>query len=184
MMALIVPILLSAVLVFTASALIWMVMPHHKNDWKALPNEDAVRAALNAQKPAAGQYMIPAGGMQAQNDPAFMKKFNEGPVALLTMKPYGTTMSMGPMLIQSFLYYVTVSVVVAYLASRTIPHGTAYLHVFRAVGTMSWLAYAFAVIPDSIWFGKPWSSAIKHLVDGLIFALLTAGTFAWRWPAA
>lgn len=182
MMALIVPIVLSAVLVFIASALIWMVMPHHKTDWKALPNEDSVRAALNAQKAGQGQYMIPAGGMQSMNDPAFMKKFQEGPVAMLTLKKSPGSMSMGPMMVQSFLYYLTVSVVIAYLASRTIPLGTEYLYVFRAVGTMAWLAYGFGVVPDSIWFGKPWSSTIKHLGDALVYALLTAGTFAWRWP--
>jgi len=183
MMALIVPIVLSAVLVFIASALIWMVLPHHKTDWKTLPNEEAVRAALNAQKPGPGQYMIPAGGMQAMNDPAFAKKFQEGPVGILTLRKPPASMSMGPMMVQSFVYYLAVSFVVAYLASRTIPLGTEYLYVFRAVGTMSWLAYGFGVIPDSIWFGKPWSSTVKHLADALVFALLTAGTFAWRWPA-
>jgi len=182
MMVLMVPIFLSAVLVFIASALIWMVMPHHKTDFKTLPNEDAVRAALNAGKAGAGQYMIPAGGMESANDPARIKKLQEGPVGLLTLRQAPVTMAMGPMLVQSFVYYVAVSFVVAYLTSRTIPHGTEYLQVFRAVGTISWLAYGFGVIPESIWFGRPWSNTVKTLADALVFALLTAGTFAWRWP--
>ena len=182
MMALIVPILLSAVIVFVASALVWMVLPHHKTDWKKLQNEDAVRSVLNAQKPAPGQYLIPGGAMGGgPPDEALKKKFEEGPVAILTLRKPGFQ-GMGPMLVQSFGYYVFVSFVVAYLASRTIPLGTEYLYVFRAVGTMAWMAYGFGVIPDSIWFGRPWSSTIKHLADALLFALLTAGTFAWRWP--
>jgi len=181
MMALILPIVLSAVLVFVASALVWMVLPHHKTDWKALPNEDAVRSALNAQKASPGQYMFPWMRMGGPPDPAVIKKFQEGPVGMLRLRKPGP-MGMGPMLAQSFVYYLFVSFVVAYLASRTIPHGTAYIYVFRAVGTMAWMAYGFGVIPDSIWFGRPWSETVKNLADGLLYALLTAGVFGWRWP--
>jgi len=31
------PILLSGAVVFVASSLVWMVLPHHKSDWAALP---------------------------------------------------------------------------------------------------------------------------------------------------
>ena len=44
-MSLWLPIVLSAVLVFLASALVWMALPHHKTDWKGLPNEEAARSA-------------------------------------------------------------------------------------------------------------------------------------------
>jgi hypothetical protein len=54
--------------------------------------------------------------------------------------------------------------------------------VFRVIGTAAWLAYAWQAPADSIWKGVPWSSTVKTLVDGLIYALLTAGTFAWLWP--
>jgi len=180
MMALIVPILLSTVIVFIASALIWMVMPHHKTDWKGVPSEDAVRAALKSAGP--GAYRIPWGTGGWPPDDATRKKLDEGPVGTITLTKPGMR-SMNPMMIQSFLYYLLVSFVIAYLASRTVPRGTEYLYVFRAVGTMAWLAYGFGGVPDSIWFGKPWSQTFKHLVDALVFALLTAGTFAWRWPA-
>jgi len=92
--ALIVPILVSAVLVFILSALIWMVAPHHKTEWKGLKNEDAVRAALG--KPEAGLYMVPfAGSEQARKDPAFLKKLQEGPRALITIGRTTNSMSMG-----------------------------------------------------------------------------------------
>jgi len=34
----------------------------------------------------------------------------------------------------------------------------------------------------SIWYRRAWSMTIKATVDGLIYALLTAGTFGWLWP--
>ena len=65
-----------------------------------------------------------------------------------------------------------------------IARGTEYLTVFRLTGTVAWLAYGMAVVPDAIWFGRPWSSIIKTVFDALLYALLTAGVFAWLWPAA
>ena len=39
-------IFLASFLVFIASAIIWTVMPHHKSDFKSLPDETAARKAL------------------------------------------------------------------------------------------------------------------------------------------
>jgi hypothetical protein len=35
----------------------------------------------------------------------------------------------------------------------------------------------------AIWFGHSWSRTIKDIVDGVIYALVTAAIFAWLWPA-
>ena len=43
------PILLSAIAVWVASAIIWMAMPHHKSDFRKLPDEDAALRALTSQ---------------------------------------------------------------------------------------------------------------------------------------
>ncbi len=40
------PILLAAALVWVAGSIMWMVMPHHRSDFKALPDEEAARQAL------------------------------------------------------------------------------------------------------------------------------------------
>ena len=34
----------------------------------------------------------------------------------------------------------------------------------------------------SIWYRRAWSTTIKTTVDGLVYALLTAGMFGWLWP--
>jgi len=46
--ALWIPILLPTIAVCGTSAIIWMVMPHHKSDYGKLPDEDAARQALTA----------------------------------------------------------------------------------------------------------------------------------------
>ena len=177
------PILLSAISVWAASALIWMVMPHHKSDYAKLPDEDAAREALTPQGLAPGLYNVPH--IAAQGDlqnPEVVRKFEEGPVGFLTVLPRGVP-AMGSKVVMSFVFYLFIGTVVAYMASRTLDPGEDYLAVFRVTGTVAWLAYGTATVPDAIWFGRPWSGIIKGLLDALVYGLLTAGLFGWLWPA-
>ncbi len=77
---------------------------------------------------------------------------------------------------------LVISLFLAYLASRVLPAGAPYLEVFRLVGTAGWLAYAAGQLPAAIWMGKPWTVAWKEVFDGLLYGLVTAGTFGWLWP--
>ena len=38
-------------------------------------------------------------------------------------------------------------------------------------------------LPDSIWRGQSWCTTAKNVFDGLVYGLVTAGTFGWLWPA-
>jgi hypothetical protein len=89
---------------------------------------------------------------------------------------------MGKYLGQWFAFCLVISVFVAYLTGRTVSAGTEYLSVFRVAGTAAFLAYGMADPVDSIWKGQPWGVTVKHMIDGLVYALLTAGTFGWLWP--
>lgn len=176
------PIVLSAVIVFFASFLIHMVLRYHQSDYTKLPNEDAVRAAIRSGSPKPAQYIIPHCASPKDMESAEMKqKFIDGPVAVLNIKQSGAP-GMGPMLIQWFIFVLVISFFLAYVASHTLPAGTEYLAVFRVVGCVGFLAYAGGVIPAAIWMGKPWPVAIKEAFDGLVYGLLTAGTFGWLWP--
>jgi hypothetical protein len=177
-----VPILLSAVCVFLASSLIHMVVKWHASDYRALPNEDEVRAAIRKGNPAPGQYVLPhCSDMKDMGKPDMKQKYEEGPVGFLVINPSGMP-AMGAALGKWFVFTVLVAFTAAYLASRTLAPGTHYLQVFRVVGAVSFLAYGFGSIPMGIWMGKPWSSVIKDLADALIYGLLSAGVFGWLWP--
>jgi hypothetical protein len=89
---------------------------------------------------------------------------------------------MGPSLVQWFLFALVVSFFVAYAAIHALPEGAPYLKVFQVVGTVAFLAYAAGQLPAAIWMGKPWPVAIKEVFDGLLYGLVTAGTFGWLWP--
>ena len=53
------PIVVSGVALFFASWAAWMVLPHHKGDWKGLPNEQAVMDTLKNSGVQPGQYNFP-----------------------------------------------------------------------------------------------------------------------------
>lgn len=180
---LLLPIAVSAVFVFIASSIIHMVLKWHNPDYKKFSNEDEVRAAIRRGSPAPGEYMIPhcTHGKDAQS-PEAAKKFAEGPIGSMYIRPNGQ-IQLGPFLMKWVLYTLVVSALVAYIAQFTFEgRNPDYKEVFRLVGTTAWLAYAWGSPSDSIWKGKPWSATFRYLVDGLVYALVTAGTFGWLWP--
>ena len=72
----------------------------------------------------------------------------------------------------------------AYIASRTLPAGTDYLQVFRIVGTAAFMGYSIALAQNSIWYMKNSGATFRSMIDGLAYALLTAGVFGSMWPGA
>ena len=178
-----IPILLSAVFVFIASSIIHMVLPIHRNDFRKVPDEDNVMEALRRFKIAPGDYLMPRpSSAAALKDPAYLAKRDKGPVVVMTVLPPGPP-EMGMALLQWFVYSVLVSVFAAYITGRALGPGAHYLEVFRFAGASAFMGYSLGIIQQSIWFKKAWSSTIKSVIDGLVYALLTAGTFGWLWPA-
>jgi hypothetical protein len=177
------PIILSAVFVFVVSSVIHMFLNWHKNDVTGVPDEDGVRRALGPMNIPPGDYMVPfAGSMEAMKSPEFTEKLKQGPVIHMTVMRNGP-FSMNKSLIQWFVYCVVVSIFAAYVASRALAAGADYLAVFRFAGVTAFAAYSLALVQGSIWWAKKWSATIKSVVDGLIYAAFTAGTFGWLWPS-
>ena len=176
------PVLLSSVFVFVVSSIIHMALPWHKSDYRKVPDEDRVMDALRPFAIPPGDYMIPRpSSMQDMKSPEFANKMKKGPVLMVTVFPNGVT-SMGRNLILWFLYSGVVGVFAAYITGRALPVGAPYLHVFRFAGATAFLAYSLALWQLSIWYRRSWTTTIKSTVDGLIYALVTAGTFGWLWP--
>ena len=176
------PILLSAAIVFIMSSIIHMMLPWHKSDYPKMPNEDKVMEALRPFAIPPGDYMVPRpSSTQEMQSPEFLERMKRGPVMMLTVMPNGP-MSMGRNFVLWFLYSVGVGILAGYVAGRALPVGAPYLHVFRFVGATAFIGYSVALWQLSIWYRRAWSITIKATIDGLIYGLLTAGTFGWLWP--
>ena len=177
------PIVLSAVAIFIASSVIHMVFKYHNSEYNQLPDEADVLETMRSAKVAPGFYSFPyAGDMKEMGSPEMLEKYANGPMGTMNINPNGPP-AMGKALGLWFAYTLVVGFFVAYVASRTVAPGTHYLQVFRVVGATAFMAHSFAHISDGVWKQKPWSMTFKHVFDGLVYALLTAGVFGWLWPA-
>jgi hypothetical protein len=183
-MSLWMPILVATVAVFVASSIVWMVLPHHRTDFKKLPDEDGLLAALRKQPVPVGQYMFPhCAGPADMKDPAKKAKWETGPVGVAVIRPSGMP-AMGKQLATWAVFILFVEAVVAYLARHALPNGAPGVEVMRIVGTAAGLGFAMAQVPESIWLGRPWSVTVKNVVDAAVYALITAIVFRLFWPAA
>ena len=182
LMSLWLPILLSAVLVFVVSSLIHMLLKYHNTDFGKVPNEDQVMDALRPFDIAPGDYVIPhAGSMDAMKTPEFIEKMTKGPVAFVTVVENGPP-AMGKSLVQWFVYSLVIGAFSAFVAGHALGPGEEYRVVFHYVGTVAFAGYALALFQNSIWYKRNWATTLKSVFDGLLYALVTAGTFGWLWP--
>ena len=175
------PILVSAVIVFIASSLVWMVLPHHKKDVKTLPDEKALTDHLQQLRIPPGMYMWPCcGSKEDMKSEEFKAQFDAGPWGSLSI--LGSKPNFGRNLVLIFIFYLVVSVFVAYITSLARGPGETFLHVFRVAGAVGVLAYCAGSIPGAIFFGKPGRFVLTELIDGIVYGLLTGVIFGLFWP--
>lgn len=171
------PIVAATLACFFMSSAIWVLFKWHNSDYKATEREDEVRSALKGAKP--GYYVVPFcidyADMAKEE---IQQKFKDGPVAYVTVAENGMP-AMAPRMVGMVFYFLLISVICAYMVTRTLAPDAEYLSVFRIAGTVAFIANGLAVIPESIWFSRPWSMTFKNLADAMIYALITAGIFGW-----
>lgn len=175
--ALWIPIVVSAAFVFIYSSIAHMVLPFHKGDYSRLPDEAKVTAALEGVPP--GQYMIPYCDMATMKTPEMQERMKTGPLGTIRLTgPFSFGRNLGLM----FLFNLLVSVFVGYQAWHFLEPGEHYLHVFRMAGVSAVMAYTFGWMPGMIWYGTNRPAFWAYLFDGIVYGLVTAGTFGWLWP--
>lgn len=173
------PILVAAVGVWITSAIVWMVLPHHKSDFKALSDEKAVADVLRGTAP--GQYNIPHYDDRAEmSTPEGIRAQEEGPMVLLTVWPNGVP-AMGKSLGIWFVFCTIIGIFVAAIGRHALGPGAGFEAVFHITAAISFLAYGAASVQRSVWFGEPWGNTLKHLVDSLLYAAVTGLAFAFLW---
>jgi hypothetical protein len=180
LMSLWLPVLVSGVALFFASFVAWMILPHHKAEWKGLPSEDAVIGALRSAAVPPGQYHFPyaksPADMKAEE---FQSKVKVGPRGTMTL--WAAPPNMGANMVCTVLFFLVANFVIAYLAGMVIQAGADRWFVFRFAGTAGILTYGTANILNGIWFGR---KMVADIVDGIAYGLITGAIFAWMWPAA
>jgi hypothetical protein len=174
------PILVSGVAVFVVSAIVWMALPYHKADIKFLDNEADFDKALGGLNIKPGYYMFPGCEAKDMKSAEFQGRWKSGPWGSITIQ--GKAPSFGMNLLRCFIVYLVISAIVGYLAGIGLPAGAEYMTVFRTVGTGAILGYCMGGLANDFFLGKPTRFIITSFLDGVIFALVTAGIFAAMWP--
>jgi hypothetical protein len=163
------PILLSAILVFVVTFLLWMVSPHHRTDWTKLEDRGVMAALKQAGLPPEGQYQFNQGrGAVPGEHSGFLILFKSNMPKSLPL---------------SLFHNLVVSTAVAFVGARLLPPGSSFAEVFVPLAVVGALSYAGAPPANSIWFGRSWSSTLKEMFDGIVYGLVVAAVFAWLWPS-
>lgn len=176
------PILIAAVAVWFWNFLSWSILPIHRNDFAGLPNEDAVMSSLRGMNIAPGAYIFPRAKTTSEcKTPEFQARWKSGPAGILNIWPASS--AMGGKMIASFVVYLIVSVLIAYIGHHAFAAtGVPFVKVFQILGTAGVLAYTFAALPTLIWFNGSSSAKTAMLIDGLVTGLGTGAIFAAFWP--
>ncbi len=176
--SLILPIVLSAVALFFASFLSWMVLQLHRQDWVKIAREDDLIRCVRELGISRGNYAFPACETKAEmNSDAFKQKMQTGPSGVLTVFP---PFSMGRNLGLTFVYFLVVSFCLAYLATLGVAPGADFMAVFRFVSTAALLAFLPAIVQHAIWFH---CRIVGHVIESIVYAAIVGAIFAAMWPA-
>lgn len=183
------PILLSAAAVWLVSLIASMALPHHKQDWVAIPGsaggEDGFMDDLRKRGIPPGNYLFPD-----FRDPASMKSekvqkaLEHGPVGHLSV--WKTPLTMADKMVGTFVVYLVASALIAYLTRIALPAASGpagFARVFQIATTAGVLTYCFSFIPSGIWWGMSKRTIAANVIDGVVYAAITGVIFAWRWPA-
>lgn len=175
------PILLSAAAVWMVSIIASMALPHHKQDFIALPDEDGFADAIRKGGIKPGNYLFPDfREREAMKSEKVQRALNEGPVGHLSV--WKTPLTMGDKMAATFVVHLVVSALIAYLTSVALPGAAPFSKVFQVAATAGILAYCFSFIPSAIWWGSYPRTIAANVFDGIIYGAITGAIFAWRWP--
>ena len=179
------PILLAGLATHFASVAAWMVLSHHKPEWKGLDAgvggaEDGLLDLLDEKKVPPGQYLFPHyDDYKEQATPEFKQKMETRCRGMLLLWP--SPPNMGKAIALTFSFFMVAALVIGYLASIAFAPGASKEEVFRLVFVAGLLCHCAGPFPGVFWFRKYFA---MELLDGLAYAAITAGLFAWLWPAA
>lgn len=177
--SLILPIIVSAIALFFASFLSWMVFQLHRDDWKKLEKEDEFLKAMQDLNVPLGNYMFPGCDSPADmKTEEYQQKWNDGPRGVMTVFP---NVNMGKKLALTFVYYLIISFCLAYLATLALTPGAELMVVFRFIATASFLVFLASVVQHSIWFHN---RIIGHIIESILYAVILGLIFGFMWPSA
>jgi hypothetical protein len=173
------PILLTTAVLFFASFLAWVVLPHHKPDVKRWPDEDKLLAFIRDSNAEPGEYMFPLIDDKDMKADWAQKRYAAGPWGMVNL--WSAQPAMGRNMAMTVLFFFVVTILVAYVGAAALPPGASFGEVFQIVGTTAILAHCAGGVCREIWFTRPLRAKLMDLLDGLAYGVITGVIFALLW---
>lgn len=175
--SLLVPIILSAIALFFASFLSWMVFQLHRDDWKKLEKEDEFLKTMQELNVPLGNYMFPGtNSPKEMNSEEYKQKWEAGPCGVMTVFP---KVNMGKKLGMTFVYFLVISFALAYLSTLAIAPGAEFMTVFRFLATAGFFIFLSSVVQHAIWFHN---RILGHVIESILYAIIVGLIFGFLWP--
>jgi hypothetical protein len=89
--------------------------------------------------------------------------------------------SIGKQLLLWFLLSLVIATVAGCTAFCAVGAGNTHRGA-HVVGIITLLAYGVGSVIQGVWWGAPWRSVLKDVLDAIIYAAVSTLTFAWLWP--
>lgn len=174
-------IVATAAAVWFYGALAWTALPHHKKDFKQLPDDKKVTDFMRGLGVAPGVYMYPFMDHSKKDQTPEMKEAcANGPMGTLAVwkKP-----NMGLNMALTFVVNLAASFLIAYVGvAAGFVRGEAFAKVFQVLATVGILTYSVASLPTMIWFQANKRAVISCMIDGVVMGLITGAMMGWLWP--
>lgn len=163
-----------AAVMFFWLGLAWMALPHHKPDFRGIPDPEGLDAVLDKLEDGKALYCYPfmmdyPGG---QSDPDFKTRMEKGPNAMITILPRGDCMG-GAMFLRGFLLNLLDAFVLAVLCSvlaADVPGLMDKVALGAGVGAFLGISSYGGM---SNWMFLPWRFACMSVLDRIVgFALI------------
>ncbi len=176
LIALWLPVILTAVVLFFASFVAWTVLPHHQRDFDKLETEDQLMRTVRDLKPPAGSYLFPYMTHADNKDPAAVEKYKTGPRGKLVVWDMP---NMGRNLGLTFVYFLIIAAVTAYISWESLGAGAGFMKAFQITGAIGVLVFASSGQLNAIWFPR---RTLNDFIDGIVFGVLMGLIFGFLWP--
>ncbi len=165
---------IGGLVLYVWSVIVWMVLPHHKPDFRPLGDaEDGVAKALSGTEP--GWYVMPhMDNFESMKDPAMDARYREGPNASVIVIPSGPCMQ--PMVfVRSLLLNMAQALGAAMLLFALNPEYSATLvDKILVLGGVSVFIQAMPPLMQWNWWKFPTRGTLTTVFDGLVGMILLA----------
>jgi hypothetical protein len=86
---------------------------------------------------------------------------------------------MGMNLGLTFLYFLVVNFLLAYLGTIGLESGAGFAKVFRFISTAAFMTFLAAIVQHAIWFRN---RIVGHFIESIAYAAIVGAIFAAMWP--